>query len=85
MSLARPLLSIATVSGARALGVEAGTIGAGYWADLTALDLDAPALADCDPDTLLDAWVFGGDNQTIAATCVGGRWRDSSGRHAFER
>jgi formimidoylglutamate deiminase len=82
-SVARPLLSIATVSGARALGVEAGTIEVGYWADLTALDLDAPALADCDPDTLLDAWVFGGDNQTIAATCVGGRWRESSGRPAM--
>ena len=79
-SVARPLLSIATDSGARALGVETGTIEAGYWADLTALDLDSPELADCDPDTLLDAWVFGCDNRTIAGTCVGGAWRRSSRR-----
>ena len=79
-SVARPLLAIATGSGARALGVEAGTIEAGSWADFAALDLDAPELAGCDPDSLLDAWVFGCDNQTIAATCVGGAWRKSSRR-----
>jgi formimidoylglutamate deiminase len=79
-SVSRPLLSIATRSGARALGVEAGAIEVGCWADLTALDLDAPELAGCDADTLLDAWVFGSDNQSIAATCVGGRWRESTGR-----
>lgn len=76
-SVARSLLSIATQSGARALGVEAGAIEAGRWADLTALDLDAPELAGCDADTLLDAWVFGSGDRVIAATCVGGRWRES--------
>lgn len=74
------LLSIATRGGALALGVETGAIAPGRWADLTALDLDAPGLAGCDESTLLDAWVFGSGNQTIAATCVGGRWRESGQR-----
>jgi formimidoylglutamate deiminase len=76
-SVARALLSIATEGGARALGIEAGAIRAGRWADFVALDLDAPELAGCDETTLLDAWVFGAGGRTIASTCVGGRWRDT--------
>ena len=72
------LLSMATVGGSRALGVEAGAIEPGRWADLVALDLDAPELAGCDADSLLDAWVFGSGDRAIAATCVGGRWREVS-------
>ena len=77
-SVARALLSIATHGGARALGVQAGAIEAGRWADFAALDLDAPELAGCDADTLLDAWVFGSGDRAIAATCVKGRWRESN-------
>jgi formimidoylglutamate deiminase len=76
--VAGPLLSMATVSGALALGVEAGAIEAGRWADLVALDLDAPELAGCDADSLLDAWIFGAGNRVITATCVGGLWREVS-------
>jgi formimidoylglutamate deiminase len=70
------LLSMATVGGSLALGVEAGAIEAGRWADLVAIDLDAPELAGCDADSLLDAWVFGAGDRAIAATCVGGNWRE---------
>ena len=79
------LLSMATVGGSLALGVEAGAIEAGRWADLAALDLDAPELAGCDADSLLDAWVFGAGDRAIAATCVGGRWRESAGRTRTSR
>lgn len=79
-SVARALLSIATRGGARALGVEAGAIEPGRWADLASLDLDAPELGGCDEDSLLDALVFGSGDRAIAATCVGGRWRETSGR-----
>jgi formimidoylglutamate deiminase len=73
----RALLSSATRSGALALGLQAGAIAPGCWADFTALDLDATGLRECDADALLDAWVFGSGDRAIAATCVGGRWRET--------
>lgn len=76
-SAARALLSIATAGGAAALAVEAGTIAPGRWADFAALDLDAPTLAGCDAETLLEGWIFGSGNSAIAATCVAGAWRPS--------
>ena len=76
-SAGRALLSSATRDGALALGLQAGAIAPGCWADLTALDLDAPGLQGCDGDTLLDAWVFGAGNRAIAANCVGGTWRET--------
>lgn len=75
--VAAPLLDFATLNGARALGVEAGLIAPGLWADFVALDLTAPALSGSDAHTLLDAWVFGTGNETIVSTCVGGNWRPS--------
>ena len=41
----RGLLHAATAGGAAALGVEAGAIAAGRWADFLTLDLNAPALS----------------------------------------
>lgn len=72
--VARVLLDAATAGGARALGLDAGRIAPGLWADFATLDLSAPALAGADAATLLDAFVFGGGNETIAETCVGGAW-----------
>lgn len=79
-SAARRLLEIATAGGADAIGVDAGRIEPGRWADLVALDLAHPGLAgavgDGDAaDALLAAWVFGAGRQAVAATCVGGGWR----------
>ncbi len=74
---AAALLDIATVNGARALGVNAGLIAPGLWADFVALDLSAPVLNEPDEATLLGAWVFGTGNEAVAATCVGGDWLPS--------
>jgi formimidoylglutamate deiminase len=79
------LLAIATQGGAAALDIPAGAIARGYWADLTALDLDAPELRDCDEGALLDAWVFGSGDRAIAATCVGGRWRETGANAIADR
>ncbi len=71
---ANPLLHAATRGGARSLGLPVGAIEAGAHADFATLDLEADELAGCDADTLLDAWIFGGGNRSIAEVCVGGRW-----------
>jgi formimidoylglutamate deiminase len=69
------LLAAATEGGAAALGLEAGRIAPGAWADLVAVDLSSPTLVDLPPERILDAVVFGGGNEAIAGTWVGGRWR----------
>lgn len=73
-SVAGTLLEAATAGGARALGVEAGEIAPGLWADLVAIDLDHPSLAGAEPETLAAALVFGAADGAVVATCVGGRW-----------
>ena len=72
--VARVLFEAATVNGAQALGIEAGRIAPGHWADFIAIDLGVPCLAGWEPDTLLDSLVFGAGDEAIAATCVGGKW-----------
>jgi formimidoylglutamate deiminase len=74
------LLAAATAGGADALGVPAGRIAPGHWADFAAVDLAAPALADVPAEKLLEALVFGAGNEVIAGTYVGGRWRESERR-----
>ena len=70
------LLAAATEGGARSLGVDAGTLAPGKWADFVALDLGHPALADVAPDELPEALVFGASDEVILATAVGGRFRE---------
>jgi formimidoylglutamate deiminase len=70
------LLDIATLNGARALGLRAGAIRRGAWADFAVVDLDCPGLSDCSDDTLLASLIFGTGNEAIVGVCVGGRWID---------
>jgi formiminoglutamate deiminase len=76
--VAATVLAAATSGGAASLGIEAGTIAPGAWADLVAIDLNAPALAQVPESGLLDALVFGADNGVIEGTFVGGVWRPSN-------
>jgi formimidoylglutamate deiminase len=78
--VAPTVLAAATMGGARALGVPAGRIAAGCWADFAAVNLAAPALAGAPPERLLEALVFGAGNEAIAGTYVGGRWRATGSR-----
>ncbi|HEX6900684.1 MAG TPA: formimidoylglutamate deiminase [Thermoanaerobaculia bacterium] len=75
-SVSRTLLEAATVGGAKALGIEAGRIEPGLWADFAAIDLDSPSLAGWTPETLLDSLIFGATEAVVAATCVGGEWTE---------
>ena len=76
--VAPTLLAVATAGGADALGVPAGRIAAGQWADFVAIELGASALAEVPAERLLAAVVFGAGNEVIAGTYVGGRWRASA-------
>lgn len=71
---AEALLNIATVNGARSLGIKAGAIKPGYLADFCVLDLNAPSLEGWTEDSLLGSLIFGAGNSAIKATCVGGKW-----------
>ncbi|HEY0510267.1 MAG TPA: formimidoylglutamate deiminase [Thermoanaerobaculia bacterium] len=73
-NVARLLLEAATAGGAKALGVEAGRIAPGLWADFAALDLASPLIAGWTPETLLESVIFGATEEVVAATCVGGEW-----------
>lgn len=71
--VATTLLRAATENGARALGVEAGAIRPGAWADLVAIDLEHPELEGWAEETLLESIFLGAGNRAIARTWVGGR------------
>lgn len=75
--VATTTLDAATRGGAAALGIGAGEIAPGRWADLAAVDLSVASLAGVPPDGLLDAIVFGAGNSVIAGTWVGGSWREA--------
>jgi len=73
--VAPALLEAATSAGALALGVPAGRLEPGHWADVVAIDLDAPTLAGVDAEHLLEGLVFGAGNQVVSGTAVAGEWR----------
>jgi formimidoylglutamate deiminase len=73
--VARTLLRAATSGGARSLRVEAGAIESGRWADLVEVDLSSTDLEGWTTDTLLESFVFGAGERSIANTWVGGRPR----------
>ncbi len=75
--VATVLLEAATAGGARALGIDAGAIRPGAWADFVAIDLASPELAGWSEDTLLESLLLGAGNRALAATCVGGAWREA--------
>jgi 5-methylthioadenosine/S-adenosylhomocysteine deaminase len=68
-STALPLFEMGTVNGARNLGIEAGELRAGLWADMVAIDLGDPSLwpaAFTGGDDLLNAVVY----SMVAQTAV---------------
>jgi len=75
----RALMEIGTRAGARSLGLDAGEIRVGAFADLCAIDLAHPSLAGADPETLAAAMVFGSGPEAVLGTWVGGRWRARRG------
>lgn len=72
------LLQAATDGGASALGVDAGRIAPGAWADFAVVDLASPGLAGIDPSRVPEALAFGSGDEVLSAVCVGGHWMSLS-------
>jgi len=71
----------AASGGAQSLAIDAGTIEKGKRADLIVLDLENVAFAACPPETILDAWLFGGGRDLIKDVVAGGAHLVRNGQH----
>lgn len=83
-ALARTLLDVATVGGARSLGLEVGRLGPERPADLCAVDLRHPALSGAPAEGLLAAVVFSAPASSVTDTWVQGRRVVQDGHHPLE-
>lgn len=70
--------------GSRAGSARIGRIEPGYRADLVVLCEDGPHTAGHGLETLLDAWLIGGDDRDIQAVYIGGERRVERGSVADE-
>lgn len=81
MSTGRRLFEDILRGGAQATGRKTGRIEAGHWADMLSLDTDNSYIWGRSGDTLLDAWVFAGDDRVVADVWSAGRHMVKSGEH----
>lgn len=72
---ARDVVALATIDGARALGIggETGSLEAGKQADLAVVDVDGPAAAPFAEEEPYTALVFGAAARDVVLTVVAGR------------
>ena len=79
--LAARLLDMATVQGARSLGLSTGALAPGAPADFFTVDLNHPSLVGASPGSLLASIVFGADKAAVREVAVAGRVVVQDGRH----
>lgn len=80
-STGRRLFDAVVRGGAQAAGRKSGSIEAGQWADLLALDGEHHDLEGVFGDTVLDTFIFAGDDRMITDVWSAGRHRVEKGRH----
>ncbi|WP_422372912.1 formimidoylglutamate deiminase [Hoeflea sp.] len=80
-STGRRLLDAIATGGASVSGRDTGTIAPGKLADLMALDAGAVDLAGKSGDTLIDCYVFAGDDRLITDVWSAGRHMVREGTH----
>lgn len=80
-STGRRLYEAVAKGGAQAAGRHAGKIEVGALADLTALDGDAVDLIGRTGDTILDTYIFAGDDRMVRDVWSAGRHVVANGRH----
>jgi formimidoylglutamate deiminase len=80
-STGRRLYDAVTRGGAKAAGRKTGVIGEGYLADLLALDGGHVDLEGRTGDTILDSYIFAGDDRMVGHVWSAGRHQVRDGRH----
>ena len=73
LSVERELLRMGSLWGAESLGLAAGDLAPGRWADMAAVDLSHPILSGWRQDTLAAHLALSADPRIISATFVSGR------------
>lgn len=79
--LAARLFEMATVNGARSLGLPTGTLEPGAPADFFTVDLNHPSLVGSSPASLLSGLIFGADKAAVREVAVEGRLVVRDGHH----
>ena len=82
--LASRLLDCATINGAKSLGVAAGELVDGGYADFFTVDLDHPSIAGNSLEDLLPILIFGSASSAIRDVAVNGRLIIRDGKHELE-
>jgi formimidoylglutamate deiminase len=77
----RTLLDAVLAGGAQVSARRIGAIAPGYRADLVELDDTHPILYGREHDTLLDAWIFSGQQNPVRTVICGGKPVVEAGRH----
>lgn len=80
-STGRRLFEVVNNGGAKAAGRKCGQIAKGYYADLIALDDDSVHLAGRSGDTILDSYIFAGDDGLITDVWSAGRHVVTNSQH----
>ena len=81
MSTGRCIFENVLRGGAQAAGRWTGRLEEGRWADMLALDTASPMLYGFSMDTVLDAWIFAGDDGLVSDVWSAGRHMVQNGRH----
>ncbi len=80
-STGRRLYDEVVRGGAQAAGRQSGKIETGQWADLIALDGQHPDLEGKTGDTVLDTFIFSGDDRMVKEVWSAGRHQVTAGQH----
>jgi formimidoylglutamate deiminase len=80
-STGRRLFDAVVQGGAQAAGRHSGRIEVGQWADLLALDGEHPDMEGRSGDTLLDTYIFAGDDRMVLDVWSAGRHCVTEGQH----
>jgi formimidoylglutamate deiminase len=83
-SIAARLFECATIHGAQALGVTAGSLRPGEYGDMISVDLNDLSIAGNNSETLLPMLVFGANRSAIRDVVVNGRIILRDGHHPLQ-